>query len=132
MSLNGACKFHEASVAKQWPCHGQRSCADLHQRHTGKGFKGKIHPPRLNGGRRGALATRTPHRPNPLGLSLCRIISVSDGCLVLGGADLVDKTPVLDIKPYVPFCEALADSSAPTWVSVRSSCRALALSVSIA
>lgn len=94
--------------------------ADLHHRQTGKGFKGKIKPPRLNGERRGALATRTPHRPNPIGLSLCKVISVQDGCLVLGGADLVDGTPVLDIKPYVPFCEALPNARAPHWVTVRS------------
>ena len=94
--------------------------ADLHHKQTGKGFKGKIKPPRLNGQRRGALSTRTPHRPNPLGLSLCKIISVKDGCLILGGADLVDGTPVLDIKPYVPFCESVPSAQAPHWVSVRS------------
>ena len=66
----------------------------------------------------GALATRTPHRPNPIGLSLCKVLAVEGNCLVVGGADLVDGTPVLDVKPYVPFCEAVPDSAAPSWVTV--------------
>lgn len=92
--------------------------ADLHHIQTLKGFKGKIKPPRLNGLKWGALATRTPHRPNPIGLSLCKIVKVEDGCILLGGADIVDGSPVLDIKPYVPFCEALPSGIAPSWVSV--------------
>ena len=96
-----------------------RAGADLHQSSTKKGFKGKIKPPRLNGQSMGVLATRTPHRPNPIGLSLCRIESVLRNAVLLSGADLVDGTPVLDVKPYVPFCEAIADSVAPSWVSVR-------------
>jgi tRNA (Thr-GGU) A37 N-methylase len=95
-------------------CH-----ADLHHVQTLKGFKGKIKPPRLHGLKLGALATRTPHRPNPIGLSLCEIIKVQDSCILLGGADIVDGSPVLDIKPYVPFCEALRSGVAPSWVSVR-------------
>lgn len=42
-----------------------------------------------------------------------------NGCLVLGGADIVDGSPVLDIKPYVPFCDCLAAATAPAWVQVR-------------
>lgn len=95
--------------------------ADLHQASgTKKGFKGKIKPPRLGGHSMGVLATRTPHRPNPIGLSLCRIERVDRNVIVLSGADLVAGTPVLDVKPYVPFCEAIVDSFAPPWVSVRS------------
>jgi tRNA (adenine37-N6)-methyltransferase len=82
-------------------------------------LKGKIKPPRLNGETRGVLATRTPHRPNPLGLSLCRVDSLQDRFLVLRGVDLVDGTPVLDIKPYVPFADSSPDARAPDWVAVR-------------
>lgn len=71
----------------------------------------------------GVFATRTPHRPNPIGLSLCRIMRVGQNELILGGTDIVDGTPVLDVKPYIPFCECLPGASAPSWVVVcLSSC----------
>ncbi|MGL6280695.1 MAG: TrmO family methyltransferase domain-containing protein [Gaiella sp.] len=52
---------------------------------------------------RGTLATRSPHRPNPIGLSLCALISVDADGVTLAGSDLLDGTPVLDLKPYVPL-----------------------------
>jgi len=62
-----------------------------------------VAPPRLNGKRVGLFATRSPHRPNPIGLSLCKIDSVNTktGEIVLSGADLIDGTPILDIKPFI-------------------------------
>ncbi len=78
--------------------------------------KGKIRVPRLDGGKRGALATRTPHRPLPLGLSVARVLKVEGRTVLLGGADVLDGTPVLDVKPYVPFCDAVPDARAPPWV----------------
>lgn len=57
-------------------------------------------------------------RPNPIGLSVAEVISVSGGRLVLGGADIVDGSPVLDIKPYVPFCDGCPQAKAPPWVQV--------------
>merc|ERR1712170_89620 len=65
--------------------------------------KTKVAPPRLNGKRVGLFATRSPHRPNPIGLSLCKIDSVNTktGEIVLSGADLIDGTPILDIKPFI-------------------------------
>jgi len=52
----------------------------------------------------GIFATRTPHRPNPIGITLARIVQVNKEkkIVLLSGLDLVDGTPVLDIKPYVP------------------------------
>ena len=64
-----------------------------------------MHPPRLDGGRVGLFATRTPHRPNPIGLSLARILEVKGDTITFGGIDLVDGTPILDVKPYVPFAD---------------------------
>ena len=82
--------------------------------------RAKVRVPRLNGERRGVFATRTPHRPLPIGLSLVEVRAVDSerGVLEVGGADLIDGTPVLDVKPYVPFCEALAPPAAraPDWV----------------
>ena len=69
--------------------------------------RGKIHPPLLQGEKMGALATRTPHRPNSIGLTLAKIekVDVKNDTLVVSGVDLVTDTPILDVKPYV----ALAD-----------------------
>ncbi|CAL54057.1 Uncharacterised domain UPF0066, YaeB-like domain [Ostreococcus tauri] len=85
---------------------------------AGGAAKGKVSVPRLDGGRVGALATRTPHRPVPVGLSVGTVerVDTERGVVVLGGMDLVDGTPVLDIKPYVPFCDSIDGAKAPNWV----------------
>ena len=70
-----------------------------------------VRPPRLGGNKRlGVFATRSPFRPNPIGLSCVRLEGVEwdtpDGpALIVSGADLVDGTPILDIKPYVPYAD---------------------------
>jgi tRNA (adenine37-N6)-methyltransferase len=73
-----------------------------------------VRPPR-GGVRRGVLATRSPHHPNAIGLSCVVLDRVEGGVLHVRGLDLIDGTPVLDIKPYVPYCDAFADSAAG-WV----------------
>ena len=50
------------------------------------------------------------------GLSVARIGEVKDGCLVLHGADIVDGSPVLDIKPYLPYVDSVPSAQAPSWV----------------
>ena len=74
-----------------------------------------VRPPRLGGNERvGVFASRSTFRPNGLGLSLCRLDGVdSDSSgpqLLLGGVDLVDGTPIYDIKPYLAYCEAPKDA----------------------
>lgn len=64
--------------------------------------KSKVAPPRLNGERVGVFSTRSPHRPCPIGLSLVEIQSIDKTCIHFFGTDMVDGTPVLDIKPYIP------------------------------
>ncbi|XP_056645416.1 tRNA (adenine(37)-N6)-methyltransferase [Diorhabda sublineata] len=64
--------------------------------------KAKVAPPRLNGIRTGVFATRSPHRPAPLGLSLVKIDRVMDNVIYFSGVDMINETPVLDIKPYIP------------------------------
>ncbi|MFT5699428.1 MAG: tRNA-Thr(GGU) m(6)t(6)A37 methyltransferase TsaA [Desulforhopalus sp.] len=76
------------------------------------GWKNTVRPPWLGGKKRvGVLATRSPHRPNHLGLSVVRLDSVvkekSGICLKLSGVDLLDKTPVIDVKPYVPYSDSI-------------------------
>ena len=66
----------------------------------------KVHPPRLEGESIGVFATRSPHRPNPIGLSLCEIKEIQKNKIILSGVDLVDGTPILDIKPYLPQFES--------------------------
>ena len=63
--------------------------------------KSKVAPPRLNGQKVGLFATRTPHRPNIIGLSLCKIDKVEGSKIFLSGCDLIDGTPILDVKPFI-------------------------------
>ena len=71
-----------------------------------------VRPPRLGGNQRmGVFATRSPFRPNPIGLSCVALTAVEwdtpEGAVLhVQGADLVDGTPILDIKPYLPYCDA--------------------------
>ncbi|XP_060522201.1 tRNA (adenine(37)-N6)-methyltransferase [Cylas formicarius] len=64
--------------------------------------KAKVAVPRLNGTKTGVFATRSPHRPCPIGLSLVKIDRIKDNIIYFCGVDMVNGTPVLDIKPYIP------------------------------
>ncbi|AKA38086.1 tRNA (N6-threonylcarbamoyladenosine(37)-N6)-methyltransferase TrmO [Yersinia ruckeri] len=82
----------------------------FHQTMDG-GWRPTVRPPRLGGNARmGVFATRSTFRPNPIGMSLIELKGVrtkgSDVILELGSLDLVDGTPVIDIKPYLPFAES--------------------------
>jgi tRNA-Thr(GGU) m(6)t(6)A37 methyltransferase TsaA len=81
----------------------------FHQNQNKK-YHAKIHPPRLRGETTGIFATRSPHRPNPIGLSVVKIEKIEHHGLILSGADLVDGTPILDIKPYLPEVECLPEA----------------------
>lgn len=71
----------------------------------------RVRPPRLGGNRMvGVFATRATHRPNGIGQSVVRLESIAPGRLHLSGIDLLDGTPVLDIKPYVPYADAIIDA----------------------
>ena len=76
-----------------------------------------VRPPRLGGNRRlGVFATRSPFRPNPIGLSSVKLervdLATPDGpVLRVSGADLMDGTPIFDIKPYIPYADCHADAS---------------------
>lgn len=75
-----------------------------------------VRPPRLGGNiRMGVFATRSPFRPNSIGLSCVRIIGLEEtadmGTVIhVAGADLMDGTPILDIKPYIPYCDSHPDA----------------------
>ena len=76
-----------------------------------EGWKALVKPPR-GGPKRGVLATRSPHRPNAIGLSAVELVAVEARCLRVRGVDLLDGTPILDIKPYVPYADAFPHSRA--------------------
>lgn len=84
--------------------------------HLNESWKPVLAPPRdPDRSGRGVLATRAPHRPNFLGLSALKLLRVDGRNVHVRGLDLLDGTPILDIKPYVPYCDAFPDASAG-WV----------------
>ncbi len=100
-----------ASFSHIWVVFGFHAAADV---------KMTVRPPRagqsrLDGvetpARVGVLATRSPHRPNHLGLSAVRLVAVSGLRLEVTGVDLLDGSPVYDVKPYVPYTDAIPDAT---------------------
>jgi tRNA-Thr(GGU) m(6)t(6)A37 methyltransferase TsaA len=89
---------------------------DFSKNHREK-FLPTVRPPRLGGNeRRGVFATRSPFRPNNLGLSCVKLEKVktdknSGKILVVSGVDLLDNTPIFDIKPYIPYCDCKPDAT---------------------
>lgn len=83
--------------------------------------KAKVRVPRLKGEKKGVFATRSPHRPSPIGLTVAKVDAVQGNMILLSGVDLVDGTPVLDVKPYLPYCESIQEASVPDWVKADSS-----------
>lgn len=78
----------------------------IFHRNTNQRFHAKVHPPRLEGKSVGVFATRSPHRPNPIGLSLVKIEKIESEGIWVSGQDIIDGSPVLDIKPYLPLVES--------------------------
>ena len=80
--------------------------------HRNEGWRPRVMPPRGPAKRRGVFATRSPHRPNPLGLTPVQLIEIKGRSLILGACDLVDGTPVFDIKPYISAYDSFPDAAA--------------------
>ena len=82
-----------------------------------EGWSPTVRPPRLGGNKRlGVFATRSPFRPNPIGLSCVRLVEVRQErelgpVLVVAGADLLDGTPIYDIKPYLPYADCKPEAT---------------------
>jgi tRNA-Thr(GGU) m(6)t(6)A37 methyltransferase TsaA len=81
-------------------------------------IRSKVSPPRLDGERVGLYATRSPHRPNAIGLSAVRLERIEGTTLHLSGVDLIEGTPIFDIKPYVPIADSLppGEVRVPYWL----------------
>jgi len=71
----------------------------------------KVMPPMGSDEKRGVFATRSPHRPNPIGMSVLRLERVEGLVVHVRGLDILDGTPVLDLKPYVPVADVITDAS---------------------
>jgi tRNA-Thr(GGU) m(6)t(6)A37 methyltransferase TsaA len=82
-----------------------------------EGWRPKVLPPRSEE-KRGVFATRSPHRPNPIGMTAVRLVRVDGLVLHVSDLDLVDGTPILDIKPYIPYADAFPDAGAG-WLEAR-------------
>ena len=80
--------------------------------HRSHGWAPMVRPPRGPRVKRGVFATRSPHRPNAIGLSCVELVAVEGRSLRIRGMDLLDGTPVLDIKPYVPYADAFPEAKA--------------------
>jgi tRNA-Thr(GGU) m(6)t(6)A37 methyltransferase TsaA len=78
--------------------------------HHNPGWRPKVLPPRSTTGRKGVFATRSPHRPNPIGLSVVRLEKIDGLNIHILDADILDGTPVLDLKPYVAYTDSHPDA----------------------
>jgi tRNA-Thr(GGU) m(6)t(6)A37 methyltransferase TsaA len=85
--------------------------------HLNEGWRPKVLPPRSRK-RRGVFSTRAPHRPNPIGLSVVELESVEGLTLHVRSLDILDGTPVLDIKPYVPIADSIPTAKSG-WLDPR-------------
>lgn len=87
----------------------------LFHQNLAQGWQTKVRPPRLGGNAKlGVFATRSPYRPNGIGMSVARLISADiaeKSSLMLAGLDCLNNTPVLDIKPYIPYSDSINASS---------------------
>jgi len=89
----------------------------MHRATAVKAPAAKIHPQgRADMPLVGLFATRSPHRPNPVGVSVARLVERDGNVLRVVGLDAIDGTPVLDIKPYLPPYDSPADVRVPDWV----------------
>lgn len=101
----GRIEIHAPYVAGLADLAGMERIWLLYVFHRNGGFRLSVRPPRGNR-RRGLFATRSPDRPSSIGLTNVRLLSVEGSVLHVDGLDLLDETPVIDIKPYLPFVDA--------------------------
>jgi len=106
----------------------------IFHKHVGKGWNTTVKPPRLDGKQRfGVFATRASFRPNPIGLSLVELDFIeqknSQLLIHIKGADLMDQTPIIDIKPYVPYSDCIPDAKGGFTDQIKEQVLSLSFSV---
>jgi len=105
--LNADLNFHQALQ----DLDGFSHIWVIYWMHLNQGWNPTVTPPRGPKIRRGLFATRAPHRPNSIGLSAVRLKKIEGRTLHIEGHDMLDGTPVLDIKPYIPYADAIPNAS---------------------
>jgi hypothetical protein len=116
--MSGSCSsFIKPTVPAGGPPSGRRAWAAtngsvyLHRARI-SGPIPTVRPPRLGGNERiGVFASRSNFRPNPIGLSVVELLGIDGTALRLGGGDFLDGTPVLDIKPYIPYADCIPEAT---------------------
>ena len=83
----------------------------LYQFHLNNNWKPQVNPPRHTRKKVGVFATRAPYRPNQIGLSCVKLEKISGLKIYISGSDILDGSPVVDIKPYLPYSDSFPDSS---------------------
>jgi tRNA (adenine37-N6)-methyltransferase len=78
--------------------------------HRNNSWRDVVQPPRGGSKKRGVYATRSPHRPNPIGMTVVPLIRISKRKIYVGDNDLIDGTPIFDIKPYLPRIDSIPDA----------------------
>ncbi len=84
--------------------------------HRNQNWRAKVLPPRGPEKRRGVFATRSPHRPNPIGLTAVQLLKIERNKIYIGSHDLVDGTPILDLKPYLPKVDSFPTANSG-WIA---------------
>ena len=105
-NLAGTISFKEGFEQGLSDLNGIERIWVLYGFHLNKNWKMKVLPPRGPRTKRGVFATRAPYRPNPIGLSCVELIEVRGRDLVVRDCDLLDGSPIYDIKPYLPYCDS--------------------------
>ena len=106
--VEGVVEVHEEYRAALKDLDGFSHLILLYHFHRSPGFKPHV-VPFMDTEPRGLFATRAPSRPNPLGLSVVRLNRIENGVLSIENVDIIDGTPLLDIKPYVPAFDEQVD-----------------------
>jgi len=107
IELNGGLNFEQALTDLDNFTH----IWVIYWMHLNQGWNPTVMPPRGSDIRRGLFSTRAPHRPNSIGLSAVTLTSIKKRTLFIEGLDILDGTPVLDIKPYLPYADSIQGAS---------------------
>jgi tRNA-Thr(GGU) m(6)t(6)A37 methyltransferase TsaA len=99
--IQGAVEIYDDYVEGLADLDGFSHIILLYHFHQSRGYQVKVKP-FLDNRKRGLFSTRSPRRPNPIGLSVVRLVRVEGSTLTIEDVDMLDQTPLLDIKPYVP------------------------------
>lgn len=104
--VEGTLEVHEPYVDGLSDLDGFERVWLLYVFDRNEGYRLKVQPPRGPKHKRGLFATRAPHRPSPIGLTCARLLRVEGNLLHVADIDLLNGTPIIDIKPYIPMVDA--------------------------